>query len=428
SARVRLRKPPAGRALGGRRLVLPGALVMLPYAAIAGWTLVRALAVGRRPQLPLAIAGGLCGVAAPGQGLVGVGLPGLALVLSLTLTRDWRRLRSREVLTAALALVAVAFPWYHAMLIRHGLPFWNELFGDNHFRRLVIGRFGDNTGGFTYYLRELGYALWPWTAIAVVALPAALARARLDRPRGRALAWSVLWALVAYGIVSISMTKFHHYILPAVPAIAIACGWFLDALAGGELAGPAVAALLLCGLPLLGRVSWDLAQTPQAAQRLLWLFGYDYIYSRHGRPWPAPMDYRAILVAVAAVFSIGTALLALRAVRKWAVALLCVGAIGFALLALDKILIELSPHWGQKQLLATYYRQRRPGDRLVAWQMYWRGETFYSQNELYDPRLPPDDKTVFLKGDAERNLASWMARHRGLAAYFLLERGQLETL
>ena len=44
------------------------------------------------------------------------------------------------------------------MIIRHGGAFWNELFGDNHWRRMVLGRHGDR-GTFEYFLRELGYAV-----------------------------------------------------------------------------------------------------------------------------------------------------------------------------------------------------------------------------------------------------------------------------
>jgi len=68
-----------------------------------------------------------------------------------------------------LACALVAVPWHHAMLIRHGFPFWNELYGDNHWRRLVLGRHGDR-GSFEYFIRELGYGVFPWIALAPSAL------------------------------------------------------------------------------------------------------------------------------------------------------------------------------------------------------------------------------------------------------------------
>ena len=115
------------------------------------------------------------------------------------------------------------------MLVRHGKPFWDELYGDNHWRRLVVGRHGDR-GTFEYFLRELGYAVLPWIALAP---PAALARGG-DAPGARTCAaqgiywFGAIWFVSAYALVSLSVTKFHHYILPALPGLAIAIGCFLD--------------------------------------------------------------------------------------------------------------------------------------------------------------------------------------------------------
>ena len=128
---------------------------------------------------------------------------------------------------AVIAFAVVAVPWHHAMLIRHGMPFWDELFGDNHWRRMVIGRHGDR-GTFEYFLRELGYGMWPWVALA----PAALGWAVLRRPvpatatatdlaaesgKQQVIWLGAIWFVSAYALVSLSMTKFHHYVLPAHP-------------------------------------------------------------------------------------------------------------------------------------------------------------------------------------------------------------------
>src|SRR5438445_6124615 len=67
------------------------------------------------------------------------------------------------------------------MIIRHGMAFWTELFGDNHWRRMVLGRHGDR-GTFEYFLRELGYAVLPWVAVAPAALGWAVMRRRDDGP------------------------------------------------------------------------------------------------------------------------------------------------------------------------------------------------------------------------------------------------------
>ena len=139
------------------------------------------------------------------------------------------------MLVALLGCAVVAIPWHHAMLARHGLPFWEELYGDNHWRRLVLGRHGDR-GAFDYFLRELGYAVLPFVALVPAALAwvamRRFAARRARRPSGRRVPaatdrrqeifWlGAIWFVSAYAVVSLSITKFHHYILPALPGLAL---------------------------------------------------------------------------------------------------------------------------------------------------------------------------------------------------------------
>jgi hypothetical protein len=60
--------------------------------------------------------------------------------------------------------------------------------------------------------------------------------------------------------------------------------------------------------------------------------------------------------------------------------------------------------------------------------MYWRGETFYSKNEIYDHRLPPEEKTVFDMDNADEKLQAWVTSHRGRRVYFIFERGRQSRL
>src|SRR5688572_28873816 len=158
---------------------IPGAVVMLPY--IAGFVAFFALAGRIRYKAPLYLnlAATLCGLAMLAKGLVGLGLPVLVFIAYLAFTWNWKRLNRAQlpfaILLALLTCAVVAVPWHHAMLVRHGRPFWDELYGDNHWRRLVLGRHGDR-GTFEYFVRELGYAVLPWIAIAPAALAAAVMR------------------------------------------------------------------------------------------------------------------------------------------------------------------------------------------------------------------------------------------------------------
>ncbi len=187
--------------------------------------------------------------------------------------------------------MVVAVPWHHAMYIRHGGPWWNELFGDNHWRRMVLGRHGDR-GTFEYFLRELGYCAaalaggWPrrpWPRWPC---------ARCEDVRRQAIYWlGAIWFVAAYAVVSNSMTKFHHYILPAIPGLAIVIGCFLDELWVKRDASRGRLVALIGHAALLVVVMQDLVNTKNASQLFLWLFSYDYVHSPRGRPWPDQLDF-----------------------------------------------------------------------------------------------------------------------------------------
>ena len=87
----------------------------------------------------------------------------------------------------------------------------------------------------------------------------------------------------------------------------------------------------------------------------------------------------------------------------------------------------VAPSWSQKGPIAAYYENRRsPEERLIAYQLYWRGETFYTSNEIYEG--PTEDRTVFDQEGADEKLKEWISRHRGRRAFFLFERFQQSRL
>jgi 4-amino-4-deoxy-L-arabinose transferase-like glycosyltransferase len=416
--------------LGHRFFSLPGVLVMLPY--IAGFLAFFALAARLRYKAPLYlnIAATLCGLATLAKGIAGLGLPVIVFLMYLGFTWDWKRLKRAQlgfgILLALLTCAVVAVPWHHAMLVRHGKPFWDELYGDNHWRRLVVGRHGDR-GTFEYFLRELGYAVLPWIALAPAALTSLVMRRTDQDPRRQGMLWfGAIWFVSAYGLVSLSVTKFHHYILPSLPGLAIVVGCFLDDLLKRR-DGRAAGAAAVVGIPLLALVTVDLVAAPKNAQLFIWLFSYDYINTPQGRPWPPALDFRPALMVFAALFALATAALAWRRIQRAAVVGLCLAAVAFTFFLLDGYMMKVTPYWTQKGLIANYYRMRRsPDEHLLVWQMYWRGENFYTENEVYEG--PPDERTIFLGDRNAENLKTWMDRHRGHRAFFLIERSRMSQL
>jgi 4-amino-4-deoxy-L-arabinose transferase-like glycosyltransferase len=422
----------------GLRVSLPGVAGTLLYVAGLLALLYFAASLRRKGPLYLILAGPLAGVAVLSKGIAGLGFPAIILLVYLVFTWNWRRLARPELLSglliALIGFALVAVPWHHAMLIRYGKGFWNELYGDNHWKRFVAGRHGDRDGTFIYFIRELGYAAMPWIAL----VPAAFARVVLrpfdDRrsasePRRDVYWLGAIWFVTGYAIVSVSMTKFHHYLLPALPGLALVIGCFLDDLLGTASSRGAASARLtaLAGLPLLGLVTFDLTRSDSAAQRLIWLFCYDYVNDPRGRPWPPALQFGVPLLIFAGLFALCTLLLGNRRTIKAAAAGLCVSAMAFTFFLLDVYMKKVSDAWSQKGLIATYYQTRRsPEERLVAWQMYWRGETFYTQNEIFEG--PRDGRTVFLGNRNAEDLQDYLRRNPGKRVFFLVERIRFERL
>jgi 4-amino-4-deoxy-L-arabinose transferase-like glycosyltransferase len=402
-----------------------GAVIMIPYYLGSVAFLWLAARARYRAPLYLYIAAMLCGVAVLAKGLAGAGLPIIIFIAYLAFTWNWARLRRAQMLPAilvsAMVLILVAAPWHHAMIARHGWAFWNELFGDNHWRRMMLGRHGDR-GTFEYFLRELGYGLLPWIALAPAALATVVMR-KVENRQKQAIYWlGAIWFVAGYALVSLSMTKFHHYVLPAIPGIAIVLGCFLDDVLARRDARRLLLSALV-GLPLLGIILADLVGTKNAAQRFLWLFSYDYVHSPTGRPWPAELDFRTPLVVILVLIALATFGMGFRKILRPSFVALCVMAVSLTYFLLNVYMREVAPFWSQKETLAQYYKHRRsPEEKLIAYAMYWRGETFYSKNEIYEG--PKTERTVFDQDDADQQMKDWIANHRGRRIFILFERGR----
>jgi hypothetical protein len=78
-------------------------------------------------------------------------------------------------------------------------------------------------------------------------------------------------------------------------------------------------------------------------------------------------------------------------------------------------MIDLSPHWGQRELIEAYYQARKgPQEPLVAWQMNWKGENLYTGNRV----------SVFVNLKDE-DVIAWINKRKGSRAFFVLEHSRL---
>lgn len=355
------------------------ALIWLQATALLLW-----LSWGERRQKRLLyLAAWLCAaLASMSKGIGGLALPLASAFLWVMATGRWRELTRMEIIGGLLLFAVTALPWFAASYVRHGWVFIERLFFEHMVKRTFGEMHQTNKGddvSFRYYVWQLGYATFPWSGLAPVALVSWLRRREDER-------WStacLMAASFAVGFVLFSLmgTKFHHYCLPVLPPLAMLVGILLDDLLqrptrdlawGGALVGAAIATVF---------VGVDLAwQTPGrlGAVRLLQLFTYKY-----SRPWPEHLDFSGALWGFTIAAGVAVFALVVKRRRRVAVALLGVVAVAFALWTVDVYMIAAAPHWGQRELIVRYETERvsAPGD-LVAYQMNWKGENFYRGNAV----------------------------------------------
>jgi 4-amino-4-deoxy-L-arabinose transferase-like glycosyltransferase len=406
--------------LGKRVVQVPGVVAMLPYFVALPVTIYLCSRGRSHRALLLQTAWALTALATLAKGPAGLALPALTIFLFLALNGRVSEVLRLELPAGALVFTLIAAPWYHAMHVRHGMAFWRELIGDNYLNR-ATGRSGDR-GTFEYYLPWIGYGTFPWCGLVAVGVLRAFAT-----PRRALAAFALVWAVVDVATVTLVTTKFHHYIVPALPALAILAGLALEDFLAARVRPIELALIALPVVALCGR---DLAQLPA---RLLWLFCYDYVLNATaGRPWPLEprYDFHVAVTAFAVAAAVAMLALALAHGRARRVALVAAAtvAIAWSYFLIDDFIPRLSPHWSQKSVIAAYYRARHDEhEPLVAWNLYWRGESFYSRNQLgRDP--DPRERTEWAYIDVPKALREYLPRHRGQRIYFVVERAQLENL
>ncbi|HLU65786.1 MAG TPA: glycosyltransferase family 39 protein [Kofleriaceae bacterium] len=348
-----LRVPAPGLLLGGGSIA--------GFAGLVAWSLLRAPA--RRSAVYYGWAFALLGVSVLAKGPVGIGIALASAGLWLILSGRWRVLLAWEDLLRGLAAAAlVAVPWHVGIYFKAGRPWVKYYFGYHWRSRVSSGAHGDR-GTFDYFSSVLGVGTWPWGVLIPAALAAVLVgafRGARSGARGGARGDEVrllvgIWAIVAVALFCYSTTKFHHYILPAVPALAILVAFWLDEVLAGRGGRVALAALLGLGLSLL--VTRDLIGEQK---QIIELFVY-----RYDRPWPSGkpwlVDVSGPLLLFGALAAASLALFAMpwRRARPLGVAALGATALGFALWAANGYMAEAAPHWGQRELHRTYYAKRQ---------------------------------------------------------------------
>ena len=149
--------------------------------------------------------------------------------------------------------------------------------------------------------------------------------------------------------------------------------------------------------------------------RLMHLVTYNY-----RRPWPPSLDFTPILASFTAVAALLCFALVVARHRRHVVAGLVALGVTFGVWGLDVYFMQISPHWGQRETTLAYYQAAReaPGP-LVAYQMNWKGENFYTGNHV--PAFVSSGKKFqdYILDEKKKGVRTF---------YFVTEHGRTGTL
>jgi len=358
------------------------------------------------------------------KGLLGFALPGLIALVYLLLTGEWWRLLKLELHRGIILFLTICCPWYASMFLRHGMDYYNRFIVHDHLRRLASGVHQTDNGSFEHFVKWLGYGLFPWVAF----IPAAFARItggdavgkRTDQQRARLML--VLWAVLAFTIFTLGKTKFHHYIFPCVPAIAMLVGLYLEDLFAKKVKN--FFPLYLTAVAIFVMIGYDLFSEPQNLKNL-----FTYQYDRKWQPG-LTAGFATALKFIFGVGLLGFFLLVFTAkrIRTAAISAIMVCSTSLTVWALDVYMPSIAVDWSQGYLWQTYYNLCTPispptgapdfkpycAEPIVAYKLNWRGETYYTHNEV----IPCEDDSDF---------QHFLDQNDGRSFYAIMQQGRSFT-
>jgi len=295
------------------------------------------------------------GLATLAKGPLGLLLPGLVVVAFAAFTRDLRPLRLALHLRGVVLFLAVAGPWYAAILAAQGWHFV-DVFLLNHNVARFTSTVHRHPGPFFYYVPVLLAGLFPWSGLLLPALAGAKPR------RERLDLFLLLWLLLPLVFFSIAGSKLSGYVLPCLPPLALLMGRAAARLASGEDAVPlwagrrmtAVVGLVLAGLVAAG----------------------PFVLARAGEPaWASVVPPAAWAVLVALAVSAGLGRDPAGALR-----LLRIGAAGFLLLLTTEAPAILARRESGRSLFLP--AQGREVLAFGAWRTAWMAGYFYNDGQV----------------------------------------------
>jgi 4-amino-4-deoxy-L-arabinose transferase-like glycosyltransferase len=354
---------------------ISGFFVFIPYLILAGDVIVSSILKKVPDYRHLINAGFLfAGLAILAKGFGALFIPGAAFLLYFLISGDWDRIKRFNIIHGLFIVIAISFPWHHAMIIRHGKVFFQEYIVHHHFKRAAIGVHGER-GLFTYYLNELLFGLFP----ILILIPGVYFKifrnlSQIVKPKtilDRFQFILINWGIVTFFLFSLMLTKFHHYIFPFIIPLIL-----LSALYVKDLIDQKQSHLipLILGMVLFLLVARELTLDPA---HILNLFIYKY-----ERLFPYEIGFTKPFFILSTIILAGGIILLIKR-NILGVSLFLLSGFLFTSYIIYYYIPKVGKHWSQKSIHKIYYKCRKSNsERFIAWQLNWRGENFYSKNNM----------------------------------------------
>lgn len=306
----------------------------------------------------------------------------------------------------------------------------------------VAGKFSMLLGGipkaatpsttFEFFVKQLGFGLFPWSALAVFALGRPLIRlGGGSEPDGDRLAFSQLYLLVfaafGFGISSLFVIMTGEARFVALAPIALAVGSLLDEALEGERAEPVLGLLVATGTMVVAR---DFVLEPGELVS---------VHTLAKVTWPAVIKMAPAFMVFGVLFAAGIytgfatrgralGRVALRDLGtagkwhrriervvveagRWGIQVAVGSAVAFALMVGLHLVPTLSKHMSFKPLLESYSKFAAHGERIGRYKVEAQGAGFYSRQAMTD--LPSLDRVAAFLRSPDRVFVLVSANEKG---------------
>lgn len=167
------------------------------------------------------------------KGLIGIVLPGAALVVYTLATRDWALWRRLHIVSGLAVFLALATPWFTIVSLRNP-EFFGFFFIHEHFTRFLTTEHR-RTGAWWYFIPILLAGILPWLTVLLWTAKRMWTDAASEANGFNWQRFALVWSAVIFVFFSVSESKLPSYILPMFPALALLVGWQLTVLPDATL-------------------------------------------------------------------------------------------------------------------------------------------------------------------------------------------------